>query len=219
MHSLQWFVLTQLGLRMDMCMCVCVCVCVCVRAMWVCKCSEDVCVYFGMYVCCYLQECINILLFVDHFVPKTSGTLMSFHRHALGVGASEIWHGRYHSLLGSQAWKHSEQIWYQKNQKKLGYKMILFILIFRAYILNKRWFSKCQVFFYSHGICFQIYGMYKKWDSFSHISMYFILTRSRVTRPQMPRHGALAIYWKTSLTSPTSPCVWRTFVPTRYDNL
>ena len=37
-----------------------------------------------------LQECINILLFVDHFVPKNLGTLKSFPRHALGVGASEI---------------------------------------------------------------------------------------------------------------------------------
>ena len=49
-----------------------------------------VCVYFGVYVCCYLQECINSLLLVDHFVPKISGTLKSFHRRALGVGASEI---------------------------------------------------------------------------------------------------------------------------------
>ena len=46
--------------------------------------------FVGVYVCCCLQECVNILLFVDHFVPKTSRTLKSFPRHALGVGASEI---------------------------------------------------------------------------------------------------------------------------------
>ena len=88
MHSLQWFVLTQLGVRMDI-----VYECVCARARWVCKCSEDMCVYFITLVCMFLlllQECINILLFVDHFVPKTSGALKSFARHALGVGASEI---------------------------------------------------------------------------------------------------------------------------------
>ena len=64
--------------------------CVCVRARWVCKTSEDVCVYFGVYFLLLLQEYITILLFVDPFVPKTSGTLKSFPRHALGVGASEI---------------------------------------------------------------------------------------------------------------------------------
>ena len=63
-----------------------VCVCACARARWVCKSSEDMCVYFGLYVVFLLQECITILL----FVPKTSGTLKSFPRHALGVGASEI---------------------------------------------------------------------------------------------------------------------------------
>ena len=84
MSSLQWFALTRLGLRMDMCMYVCA------RVRCVCKCAEDVCVFFGVYVCCFLQECVNILLFVDLFVPKTSRTLKSFPRHALGVGASEI---------------------------------------------------------------------------------------------------------------------------------
>ena len=54
------------------------------------KCAEDLCVFFGVYVFLLLQECVNILLFLDHFVPKTSRTLKSFPRHALGVGASEI---------------------------------------------------------------------------------------------------------------------------------
>ena len=72
MHSLQWFVLTQLGVRMDI---VCVCVCACEVGVY---CSEDMCVYFGVYVVFFVQECINILLFADHFVPKTSGTLKSF---------------------------------------------------------------------------------------------------------------------------------------------
>ena len=84
MRSLQWFVLTRLGLRMDMC------ICLCARVRWVCTSAEDVCVFFGVYVCCLLQECVNILLAVDHFVPKTSRTLKSFPRYALGVGASEI---------------------------------------------------------------------------------------------------------------------------------
>ena len=60
---------------------------------WVCKCAEDVCVcvFCGVYVLfLLLQECVNMLLFVDHFVAKTSRTLKSFPRYALGVGASEI---------------------------------------------------------------------------------------------------------------------------------
>ena len=41
--------------------CVCVCVCVCARVGWVCKCAEDVCVIFGVYVCLFFFK--NALIF------------------------------------------------------------------------------------------------------------------------------------------------------------
>ena len=50
------------------------CKCMCVIACEMGVCAEDVCVFFGMYVFSFLQECINIL-FVDHFIPKPSRTL------------------------------------------------------------------------------------------------------------------------------------------------
>ena len=67
-------------------------------------------------------------------------------------GASGFWSISQKCVMCSQAWNDIHQIWYQKNQKELIYKMISLIPIFRAYILNKRWFPKCKVFFDSHGI-------------------------------------------------------------------
>ena len=67
-------------------------------------------------------------------------------------GASGVWSASQKCFMCSQAWNDIQQIWYQKNQKELVYNMLSLISIFRAYILNKRWFSKCKVFLYSHGI-------------------------------------------------------------------
>ena len=58
---------------------------VCVR-----KSTEDVCVFLGCMFVAFLQECVNTVLFIDHFVPKTSRTLRSLPRHALGVDAGKI---------------------------------------------------------------------------------------------------------------------------------
>ena len=66
-------------------------------------------------------------------------------------GASGFWSTSQKCFMCSQAWNDIQQIWYQKNQKKLVYKVVSLIPIFRANILNKRWFSKCKGFFYSHG--------------------------------------------------------------------
>ena len=55
-------------------------------------------------------------------------------------GASGFWSTSQQCIICSQAWNDIQEIWRQKNQQELVYKMVSLIPMFRAHILNKRWF-------------------------------------------------------------------------------
>ena len=62
-------------------------------------------------------------------------------------GASGFWHISQKLFLCSQGWNDIQQIWYQQMQENLLSHDIFIIISFALQILNKRWFSKCKVFF------------------------------------------------------------------------
>ena len=119
------------------------------------KISTNICARVWLCFCKKHLQCISFDTF-NSFPHSANPNII--HAVCSHFGASRFLHSRKQCLLFIQAWTHTTQKWYQMIWDKTLFHKVYTNLLFIEDFKNNYQFSRCKLFFDSHGIHLSAYS-------------------------------------------------------------